>query len=139
MADDSGAGRQRLIPMLSYADPAAAIDFLCRAFGFEEQYRLDMPDGTVGHAQLRLGDDTVMLSPEWPDAGVGSPRHLDGLHSQVVVVVDDVDAHYRRARDAGATVVGEPVDQFYGARTYRAVDLEGHRWIFQQPLPGAAP
>jgi PhnB protein len=138
MATESEYGRQRVIPMLSYADPGAAIEFLCRAFGFAEHFRLDMPDGTVGHAELRLGDDTIMLSPEWPDAGVASPRRLEALHAQICVVVDDVDAHYRRARDAGATIVGEPVDQFYGARTYRALDPEGHRWIFQMPLPVGA-
>jgi uncharacterized glyoxalase superfamily protein PhnB len=128
---------QRFTPMLSYADAPAAIDFLCSAFGFEETYRMPMPDGTIGHAELSHHGHKIMLASEWRPAGLVSPRELAGVHGQIYCEVDDVDAHYRKARAAGATIVGEPADQPHGSRTYRAMDTEGHRWIFGSALPGA--
>jgi len=122
-------GTPRILPMLTYADAPAAIDFLCRAFGFGTRYRLDMPDGRVGHAELALEGGVVTLASEFEGFGV-SPQKLDGHHSQLFVYVDDVDAHFARAREAGATIAAEPADQFYGDRTYRAIDPEGHRWVF---------
>jgi PhnB protein len=111
----------------------AALDFLSRAFGFEERFRMDMPDGSVG---LGLGEEVVMLASEWPAGGVVSPLRLPALHAQIHVMVDDVDAHFTRARAAGATIASEPADQAYGMRSYRAIDPEGHRWIFASELPG---
>ena len=125
---------QRFTPMLAYADAAAAIEFLVRAFGFEERYRMDMPDGSVGHAELGLGGEAVMLASEWPAGGVVSPLRLPALHAQLYVRVDDVDAHFARARAEGATIAAEPADQEYGERSYRAIDPEGQRWIFGAPL-----
>lgn len=122
-------GSPRILPMLSYTDAPAAIEFLCRAFGFDERFRLDMPDGRVGHAELGWRDGVVTLASEFEGFSV-SPLRLDGHHSQLLVYVDDVDAHHARAREEGATIVADPADQFYGDRTYRAIDPEGHRWIF---------
>jgi uncharacterized glyoxalase superfamily protein PhnB len=124
---------QSIVPMLPYADAPAAIAFLCRAFGFEERFRMDMPDGTIGHAELALGDGVVMLASVWRDGGLASPLELPALHAQIWCRVDDVDAHFARARAAGATLVGEPEDQDHGGRSYRALDPEGHRWIFAGP------
>lgn len=126
-------GHQRVVPMLSYRDAPAAIAFLRDAFGFEEAFRLDMPDGSVGHAELTFGDSVLMVATCWDEAGLVSPSEMEHVHSQVHVYVDDVDAHHARARDAGATIAAEPEDQFYGAKMYRAIDPEGHRWIFSQP------
>jgi PhnB protein len=134
MADLSG---QRLVPMLQYDDAPAALAFLCEAFGFEERYRMPMPDGTIGHAEIALGDALVMLATTWKVAGFASPLDLAGLHGQLLCYVDDVDAHYARALRSGATIIAEPRDQEYGSRTYRAVDPEGHRWIFATRLAGA--
>lgn len=131
-AQNPPAGHQRIIPKLSYTDAPAAIEFLCRAFGFRETYRLAMPDGTIGHAELSTGDAVVMLSTVWEEGGLTSPRNLPKLHAQVFCFVDDVDAHFARARDEGAIIIGEPVDEPYGDRAYRATDLEGHRWVFKQ-------
>jgi uncharacterized glyoxalase superfamily protein PhnB len=100
---------------------------------------MDLPDGSVGHAELGLGDAVVMVSSEWRAAGVVSPLRLPALHAQVYVRVDDVDAHHARARAAGATIAAGPADQEYGERTYRAIDPEGQRWIFGAPLAGARP
>ncbi|MEQ1508432.1 MAG: VOC family protein [Myxococcota bacterium] len=122
------------IPYLAYADAPAAITFLSAAFGFVETFRMDQDDGTVGHAELTAGptadDGVVYLATAWRAAGQAPPSELGGTHGQVVVRVADVDAHHARARAAGATIAAEPADQPYGERVYRAVDPEGHRWIF---------
>lgn len=123
-------------PMLVYEDAPAAIEFLCNAFGFEERFRMPMPDGRIGHAELVYRGDVVMLASVYPELGLSSPQRLPALHCQIHVTVDDVDAHHRRARDAGAVVTAEPADQEYGMRSYRAVDPEGSRWIFSAPLKG---
>jgi uncharacterized glyoxalase superfamily protein PhnB len=129
---------QRFTPMLVYADAPAALAFLAEAFGFEERSRMDMPDGSVGHAEVAFGDQVVMVSSEWEAGGVVSPLRLPALHAQMFVRVDDVDAHHARARAAGATIAAEPADQEYGERTYRAIDPEGQRWIFGAPVRSAA-
>jgi uncharacterized glyoxalase superfamily protein PhnB len=129
---------QRFTPMLVYADAPAALAFLAEAFGFEERSRMDMPDGSVGHAEVAFGDQVVMVSSEWEAGGVVSALRLPALHAQIFVRVDDVDAHHARARAAGATIAAEPADQEYGERTYRAIDPEGQRWIFGAPVRSAA-
>jgi uncharacterized glyoxalase superfamily protein PhnB len=125
---------QRIIPMLAYADAPAALTFLCEAFGFEERFRMAMDDGRIGHAEIGYQDNIVMLATVWREAGMASPLELSGVHSQIFCRVDNVDAHYEKARAAGATIVAQPADQPYGERMYRAVDPEGHRWIFASPL-----
>ncbi len=124
--------RQVLTPSLAYDDAAAAIEFLCRAFGFTEKYRLDMPDGSIGHAELEIGGATVYVATTWEAGGMASPQNLPAVHAQVNCEVPDVDAHYARASAEGATIAEPPEDQFHGSRSYRAMDLEGHRWIFSQ-------
>ena len=122
-----------VMPMLAYDDAAGAIEFLCRAFGFEVTMRMDGPDGTVGHAELSLGGGMVSVATVWREGGFSTPAELGGVHSQVGCEVDDIDAHFDRARSVGAVVLGEPVDQEHGYRTYRAIDPEGHRWYFAAP------
>lgn len=100
--------------MLCYADAPAALEFLCRAFGFEETFRLDMPDGSIGHAELALHGDKVMLASEWPAGGVVSASELPALHCQIYCEVDDVDAHFARARREGATIAKLPADEHGG-------------------------
>ena len=130
MAKNLSQGYQRIIPYLGYRDCPMALDFLRDAFGFEERFRMPMPDGRVGHAEMVLGDHVIMLASAWEEAGQLSPLDLAGVHTIIYCLVDDVDAHDRKARAAGAVVVAEPEDQSHGARSYRAVDPEGHRWIF---------
>ena len=120
---------QLVRPYLAYSDAPAAIEFLCKAFGFEERSRYPMPDGRVGHAELGYGDASIYLASVYGELGFASPRELPGIHCQMHCMVDDVDAHYERALAAGATVVAEPAED-HGLRSYRAVDPEGHRWIF---------
>jgi uncharacterized glyoxalase superfamily protein PhnB len=135
----------RIVPMLAYEDGAAALDWLARAFGFRERTRWAEPDGTITHAEMELGDAVIMLATPTPDYQ-GPKRHRESCEAArkwsavpyvidgVLVYVDDVDAHFRRARDAGATILSEPQDQDFGERHYRAEDLEGHRWMFSQPI-----
>jgi uncharacterized glyoxalase superfamily protein PhnB len=141
---------QRIVPFLGYADAAAAIDWLCVAFGATEnsEARHQAEDGTIGHAELSFGEGaTIFLatpSPHyegpkahrehcepaarWQD----NPWVVDGLF----VEVDDVDGHFARAREHGATILREPEDPGIGQRIYSAEDLEGHRWMFGQRRAG---
>lgn len=125
-------GRQVFTPSLAYDDAPAAIEFLCRAFGFTDKYRLAMPDGSVGHAELEIGGAVVYLATTWGAGGMASPQNLPAVHGQVHCEVADVDAHFSRASREGAIIAEPPADQFHGSRSYRAIDLEGHRWIFSQ-------
>jgi uncharacterized glyoxalase superfamily protein PhnB len=136
---------QRLVPFLGYADAAAAIDWLCAAFGATEdrEARYTMPDGTIGHAELSFGEDaTIYLST--PAAYVDSRTHRESceterrMHDNPWVIdghfveVDDVEAHFARAREHGASILREPEEPGIGYRIYTAEDLEGHRWMFGQ-------
>jgi PhnB protein len=125
---------QTLVPYLSYADAPAALEFLRDAFGFEERARYEMPDGRVGHAEMALGGSMLYLASAYPEIGFVSPRALEGLHSQIYCRVDDVDSHYAIALEAGAIIVNEPGPSEGGDRMYRAMDPEGHRWLFATPL-----
>ena len=140
MASNPPRGCQRVIPYLAYKDAPAAIEFLCKAFSFEERFRVPMPDGRLGHAELSLGEGgTLMLASVYEEMGFRSPLDLPAVNGQVTCYVDDVDAHFERARQAGATIVAEPVDQPYGDRSYRAMDPEGNHWIFATCLREVAP
>jgi uncharacterized glyoxalase superfamily protein PhnB len=121
---------QHVTPYLIYRDAPAAIDFLTRAFGFVEKFRHPMDDGRIGHAELTFGDGAVMLASEFEGFGQ-SPLGLPTIHGQTYCTVNDVDAHFARARANGATLASEPSNRD-GTRMYRAIDPEGHRWIFAQ-------
>lgn len=139
MVQNPPEGSQRILPYLNYADAPAIIAFLKNAFGFEQGLLLEMPDGIVGHCELQMNGETLMLASAFPEMGLSSPQALGGVHAQVVVYVDDLDAHCERARAAGATITQEPADQFYGDRTYRAVDPEGVTWDFHQHVRDVTP
>jgi PhnB protein len=109
---------------------AAAIDFYKKAFGAEEIMRFPMPDGLIGHAELRIGGAPIFLADEGPDAGMQSPQQLGGTTVGVSVYVEDVDAFAKRAEAAGVKVLRPVADQFYGERTVSYVDPYGHLWHF---------
>jgi uncharacterized glyoxalase superfamily protein PhnB len=113
-------------PSLRYDDAPAAIEWLERAFGFEREMVVEEGEGRIAHAQLRYGDGMVMLGSERDD---GWGPHA-GRSWVYVAVEDDVDAHYERAKAAGAEVVREPTDQDYGSRDYSVRDPEGNIWSF---------
>jgi uncharacterized glyoxalase superfamily protein PhnB len=130
------ANTQAIIPYLSYQDAKAAIDFLAKAFGFEVRAVMAGEGQAVMHAELGLGDSVVYLgTPE----GYDPKRALRDRNAAVLVYVDDVDAHYARAREAGAKIVQEPADMFYGDRVYNATDLEGQMWFFHTNVREVSP
>jgi PhnB protein len=140
MAGNAPSGTMRITPYLAYADAPAAIEFLCQAFGFEERFRLPMEDGRIGHAELGYGSEVVLfLASAYAELGLESPQALGGVHAQVHCRIDDVDAHYQRARAAGATILDAPRDQPYGDRMYRALDPEGHRFMFASRIRDLPP
>ncbi len=127
----------RIAPYLLYEDAAAAIDFLTRAYGLRERLRVPTEDGRVSHAELELDGSVVMLGEPGPD--YRSPKSAGTRHALVHVSVDDVDAHFERARDAGATIIENLAEQPYGDRRYAAEDPEGHQWFFAQHVRDLAP
>jgi uncharacterized glyoxalase superfamily protein PhnB len=128
------APTQRLYPFLYVDDVPAYLDFLSKAFAFERRtYHPDPADPEHVHAEMALGDALVMISHETPKFGTQSPRTLERLPAAVYAYVDDVDAHFRRARAAGATIKEEPADKPWGDRMYAARDPEGHEWYFATP------
>lgn len=125
----------RMSSALFYQDPRAAIDWLQKAFGFELTMLLEDADGGVAHSQLSFGDSMVMIGTEWT-VDHKSPKSIGGKNTQTVSIQidDDIDAHYARARAAGAEIHAEPATQFYGDRTYRCRDPEGHIWNVSQTV-----
>ena len=126
-----------VIPTVVYRDPKAALAWLEGAFGFETRMLIEGPEGDDSqiHAEMSAGDGVVFIGGQWTE-GVRSPLEVGGVSTQSlhVHVNDGIDAHFVRARDAGAEVLQAPEDQFYGDRTYRVLDREGHMWVFGQTI-----
>ena len=120
---------------LAYRDPRAAIAWLEKAFGFETVMLIENDEGAIVHSQLDFGGGVVMVGQEWDDDH-RSPASLGGKNTQSVhIQIDtDLDAHCARARAAGGVITAEPEDQFYGDRTYRCKDPEGHIWTVAQTV-----
>ena len=119
------------IAFLGYDDPRAALDWLEEGFGFERSSVHEGPNGAVAHAELRYGDGMIMLGSAGDNGlGMKTPRELGAVSQGVYVVVDGIDAHYDRARAAGADIVRELHDTDYGSRDYMARDPEGNLWSF---------
>ncbi len=129
-----------ITPALVYRDPRAAFDWIRKAFGFEIEFYIEDEAGHLVHSQLRFGDGLVMVGAEWSEHH-SSPRALGDRCTQTVHVhlTEDLDAHCARARAAGAEIIAEPETQFYGDRTYRARDPEGHIWTFGQTVSVLTP
>ena len=130
-----------LYPRLGYRDEAAALEFLCRAFGFRERREARMGEGSRGDpmlAWLEVGDGVVMIGRAAPEAQGGhniyTPLDVGRSTCMLNVAVDDVDAHFERARDEGARIAMELNDTFWGDRRYEAYDREGHHWHFHEAL-----
>jgi uncharacterized glyoxalase superfamily protein PhnB len=123
-----------VIPVLTYRDISAAHDFLVTAFGFNSGGVSRNADGQPIHGEVRAGDAAIWLHRVTSEHSLNSPLASDVANSGLFVHVDDVDAHYERARGAGALIDSQPVDQPYGQREYGARDLEGHRWWFATPV-----
>lgn len=131
MAED--AERPPVSTSVCYRDPIAALKWLEAAFGFEPRIVVLAPDETLVHAELGYHEGVIGVGNVWsPDHA--SPAELGGKNTQSVHIQlrEDVDAHYARAKAAGAQILREPADQTYGDRNYIARDPEGHVWSFGQ-------
>lgn len=144
-------GWPRISASIFYDDAAAAIDWLCHAFGFEVRLKIEGDGGRIEHSELTFGDGLIMVSTAGRQREgraaypFKSPRALGGASTQsLMVFVDDADAHCQRALAAGAKILDEPKttdygDDYWTDRGYRAEDLEGHQWWFMQRMQDAKP
>jgi uncharacterized glyoxalase superfamily protein PhnB len=135
MVTNRSAPSSTVVPILVYKDVGHAIDWLCRAFGFAERLRFAR-DGVVSHAQLTVGDGSVMLGRE---GGPFRAPHGEEVTAYVHVGIDDVEEHFARATAAGASIVKPPTDMPFGVRQYTARDPAGHWWTFSQNIADVAP
>jgi uncharacterized glyoxalase superfamily protein PhnB len=137
-------GWPRISSSLFYDDAAAAIDWLCRVFGFEVRLKVEGGDGEIVHSELVLADGLIMVGQTGRRPFCRSPASIDGGNTQsLLVFVDDVDALSARIRKEGGTITDEPTTTDYGEeywsdRTLGAVDCEGHHWWFSQRLSTGA-
>ena len=139
---------QTIVPMISYGNGVSALEWLVNAFGFREQTRICDPTGVLLHGELEIGGGLVMLASPSPDYE-GPKRHREscerarkwssaaGIIDGVLVHVDDLDAHFERAKASGATILSE-IEEGPPGRRYRAEDIEGHRWFFFERERGIA-
>jgi PhnB protein len=118
---------------------AAAIEFYKQAFGATEIMRLDMGPDTIGHAEILIGDTRVMMSDEFPEMGVKSPKTLGGAGGFLMIYVPDCDAAIAKAVAAGATLVRPAEDQFFGDRSGQIEDPFGHRWAIHTMIEELTP
>jgi PhnB protein len=118
----------QLSPYLIVDGAAAAIDFYTSVFGASERMRIGGPEGKVGHAELQIGSAVVMLADPYPDMGIRDPRAVGGTPVTIGLYVEDADAVYARAIEAGATALRPVENQFYGDRSGQFEDPFGHRW-----------
>jgi uncharacterized glyoxalase superfamily protein PhnB len=125
-----------LFPTLSYDDAHAALDFLERAYGFRRRFIVPDGNGGIRHSEVSFGDGVIMVSSSKPAEGRVSPKSGGAQSGGLCVYVADPDAHYARAKAAGARITRELQDEHYGARGYMASDIEGHVWYFGDYRPG---
>ncbi|HVP10206.1 MAG TPA: VOC family protein [Phycisphaerae bacterium] len=123
-------GYHGALPHLTCKGAAKAIDFYKKAFGAVETMRFDAPDGTVGHAEIRIGEAVIMLADEQPKMGARSPQTLGGSPTSIYIYVPDVEAFAHRAVECGAKIVSPMTTRFYGDRSIGLEDPFGHTWGF---------
>ena len=132
-------GYHSLTPYLVIKGAAAAIDYYKKVFGATERMRMDAPGGTIGHAELEIGNSVVMLADEFPEMGHRSPKTLGGTPVSIVLYTENVDAVFKRALDAGAKQVRPLENQFYGDRMGTLEDPFGHLWSVATHVEDVAP
>lgn len=135
MVMNRSAPTATIVPIRIYEDVGQAIDWLCRVFGFAERLRAER-NGIIGHAQLAVAEGAIMLGRQ---GGPYRAPHGDEVTAYVHVAVDDVDKHFERAKQCGASVVQPPTDMPFGVRQYTAKDHAGHWWTFSQNIADVAP
>jgi PhnB protein len=128
MAKNPPTGYHTVTPGITVRDAAKAIDFYKEAFGAEELDRMEGPDGSIMHAEIRIGDSIIMLGEENPAWGTKSPLTLGGVHGSLHIYVDDADAAFARAVTAGCEPRYPMEDAFWGDRYGKVADPFGHEW-----------
>ena len=126
-------------PYLCVNDGVRAIEFYKKAFGAREVMRMPMPDGKLGHAELRIGAAPIMLADEHAEMNFRSPHTIGGTPVNIVVYVNDVDALVKQAEAAGAKILRPPENQFYGDRMATLEDPFGHSWSFATHIEDISP
>jgi uncharacterized glyoxalase superfamily protein PhnB len=126
-----------VLPHITYQNVSDAILWLTKAFGFTEHYRYGEPGGRVEGAQMYLGDAWIMLNSSRP--GCASPMQVGQQTQSLTVFTDDVDAHFERAKSAGAKIVEDLHETAYGERQYGVEDIEGHHWLFSRHARDVSP
>jgi PhnB protein len=133
------AGYHSVTPYLVIKDAARAIDFYKEVFGATELARMLMPDGSIMHAEIKIGDSPIMLTDECPDWNALSPLTIGGTSVSIVLYLDDVDGVVNRAVAAGATVLMPVADQFWGDRMGTVADPFGHKWSIATHMEDVSP
>jgi PhnB protein len=132
-------GYHSVTPYLILDDAARALEFYKKAFGAVELLRMPGPNGKIGHAEIRIGDSTIMLADEHPAMGARSARTIGGSPISLMVYVENVDAMVAQAVAAGGKLVRPVADQFYGDRTGTLADPFGHVWSLATHVEDVAP
>jgi PhnB protein len=133
------AGYASVTPYLTIKGAAAAIDFYKKSFGAEEVMRMPMPDGSIAHAEIRIGGSVIMLHDENPQWNALSPTTVGNSSSSIMLYVNDCDAVFNRAVANGATVTMPVADQFYGDRCGNVTDPFGHKWCIATHIEELTP
>jgi PhnB protein len=129
----------RVTAYLTIDGASDAIEFYKKIFGAEERFRMPQPDGTIGHAELQIGDSVIMMSDAFPDMGIIDPKKLGGTPITLTVYVEDVDATFAEAVKAGAKTRQPVENKFYGDRSGQFEDPWGHRWNVMSHVEDVAP
>jgi PhnB protein len=132
-------GYHTVTPHLAIRGASRALEFYAKAFGAEEMFRMPGPDGTVMHAEVRIGDSIVMIGEEAPQMGALSPQALGGSPVSLLLYVPDVDASFARATAAGCVAQMPPTDMFWGDRYGKLQDPFGHVWAIATHVEDVAP
>jgi PhnB protein len=125
-------GMSWLTPMFTVKDMRNALDFYAQAFGFEKTFEMAGEGGNLMHAEMKYRGHGMMFGPEWPQSTSRAPAHVSGTTTDMYLYTDDIEAAFKRATEAGARVVMEIKDQFWGDRTFMVECPEGHKWMFAQ-------
>jgi PhnB protein len=132
-------GYHSVTPYLIVKGAAKAIEFYKQAFGATETFRMPQPDGKIGHAELKIGDSTIMLADEFPERNVRGPESLGGSPVMIHLYIDDVDTVAKRAVASGAKEIRPVQNQFYGDRSGMFADPFGHQWNISTHVEDVSP
>ena len=123
-------GSHSVTPYLVVDDAEKVIEFVKAAFGAQEMFRMDGPDGKIAHAEVTIGDSIVMI---------GNAGESEAMPTTLYLYVEDTDAAYRQAVQAGGTSFEEPADQFYGDRRAAVTDVAGNKWFISTNIEDVSP